>query len=98
MGLQASGPGHDAHATLAPVPLGQIHRGGGPIASASLEAISVEPGPEDPPCYSVVCMGRRVWFHEMFGFFFRDKTKLTGNTVAKFLGRAQEHEEEAMTV
>ena len=43
-------------------------------------------------------MGRRVWFHEMFGFFFRDKTKAAGNTVTEFLGGTQDHEEEAMKV
>jgi anaerobic magnesium-protoporphyrin IX monomethyl ester cyclase len=43
-------------------------------------------------------MGRRVWIHEILGFFFRDKAKATDHTVAAFLGAAQDHEEEAMAV
>jgi anaerobic magnesium-protoporphyrin IX monomethyl ester cyclase len=40
-------------------------------------------------------MGRRVWFHEIFGFFFRDKTSDIGQSLAQFAGAPQEHEEEA---
>jgi anaerobic magnesium-protoporphyrin IX monomethyl ester cyclase len=40
-------------------------------------------------------MGRRVWFHEIFGFFFKDKTKETGENLAQFAGAPQDHEEEA---
>ena len=43
-------------------------------------------------------MGRRVWLHEMTGFFFHDRTKRSGITVAQFLGAAQDREEEAMAV
>jgi anaerobic magnesium-protoporphyrin IX monomethyl ester cyclase len=43
-------------------------------------------------------MGRRVWFHEMREFFFRDRTRPTGISVANFIGLAQDHEEEAMSV
>jgi anaerobic magnesium-protoporphyrin IX monomethyl ester cyclase len=43
-------------------------------------------------------MGRRVWFHEVFGFFFRDRTRGAGMTVKQFLGAVQVHEEEAMMV
>lgn len=41
-------------------------------------------------------MGRRVWFHEMAEFFFRDKTRPSGKTVSNFVGEIQDHEEEAM--
>ena len=43
-------------------------------------------------------MGRRVWLHEMRGFFFRDRTGPTGIKVSALLGMAQDHEEEAMAV
>jgi anaerobic magnesium-protoporphyrin IX monomethyl ester cyclase len=43
-------------------------------------------------------MGRRVWLHEMIGFFFRDRTRPSATTVAQFLGNTQEAEEEAMSI
>ncbi len=43
-------------------------------------------------------MGRRVWFHEISGFFLRDKARTTGLTVNAFLGGTQAHEEESMVV
>jgi len=43
-------------------------------------------------------MGRRVWFHEIFGFLFRDKARRHALTVEQFAGKAQDAEEEAMTV
>lgn len=43
-------------------------------------------------------MGRRVWIHEAISFFFRDKARASDDTVAAFLGAAQDHEEEAMAV
>lgn len=43
-------------------------------------------------------MGRRVWLHEVFAFLFRDGTRRHALTVAQFIGRTQDHEEEAMTV
>ena len=43
-------------------------------------------------------MGRRVWFHEMREFFFRDRTGPTGISVKDFIGDAQDGEEEAMAV
>ncbi|WP_426387608.1 magnesium-protoporphyrin IX monomethyl ester anaerobic oxidative cyclase [Sphingobium sp. R-21] len=43
-------------------------------------------------------MGRRVWFHEMAGFFLRDRTGPSGTTVKTFIGSTQESEEEAMAV
>ena len=41
-------------------------------------------------------MGRRVWFHEVFGFFFRSRRLKSGPTVEEFWGKSQEHEEEAL--
>jgi hypothetical protein len=41
-------------------------------------------------------MGRRVWPHEIRGFF-RDRRLTDGPTVAEFWGPAQDHEEEAMS-
>lgn len=43
-------------------------------------------------------MGRRVWFHEIRDFLFRDGTRRHGLSVADFLGEVQDHEEESMTV
>jgi anaerobic magnesium-protoporphyrin IX monomethyl ester cyclase len=43
-------------------------------------------------------MGRRVWFHEIRDFFFRDRTTRQGLSVADFLGEVQDHEEESMVV
>ncbi|WP_240231740.1 magnesium-protoporphyrin IX monomethyl ester anaerobic oxidative cyclase [Devosia lacusdianchii] len=40
-------------------------------------------------------MGRRVWFHEIFGFLFRDRYGQDGRTVGDFLGEPQDAEEEA---
>jgi anaerobic magnesium-protoporphyrin IX monomethyl ester cyclase len=40
-------------------------------------------------------MGRRVWFHEILGFFFKDHTKETGQNLVQFAGTPQDHEEEA---
>jgi anaerobic magnesium-protoporphyrin IX monomethyl ester cyclase len=42
-------------------------------------------------------MGRRVWFHEIFGFLVKDKAGNTGKSLVDFAGRPQEHEEEAST-
>ncbi len=41
-------------------------------------------------------MGRRVWFHEVFGFFFRDKRWRNGPTVEEFLGTSLAHEEKPL--
>lgn len=42
-------------------------------------------------------MGRRVWFHEVFGFLFRDKRqKKDYKTVEEFWGKTQEADEEAL--
>lgn len=43
-------------------------------------------------------MGRRVWFHEVLGFFFRDNRMKSGPTVEEFWGKTLEHEEEALGV
>lgn len=43
-------------------------------------------------------MGRRVWLYELFGFFYRDRTRTAGITVKQFLGAVQDNEEEAMMV
>jgi len=40
-------------------------------------------------------MGRRVWFHEIISFFFRDHRVSDGRTVADHMGPRQDHEEEA---
>jgi anaerobic magnesium-protoporphyrin IX monomethyl ester cyclase len=40
-------------------------------------------------------MGRRVWFHEIFGFF-RDPLAKRGPTVAEFWGAPQDDEEQSM--
>lgn len=42
-------------------------------------------------------MGRRVWFHEISGFLFRDK-RVSKNmkTVGEFWGQPQDHQEEAL--
>ena len=43
-------------------------------------------------------MGRRVWFHEVFGFLFRDKRlKSNMQTVKAFWGKPQDAEEEALS-
>jgi anaerobic magnesium-protoporphyrin IX monomethyl ester cyclase len=42
-------------------------------------------------------MGRRVWIHEMLGFFLRDRSGKSGLSVEEFAGKVQDHEEEAMT-
>lgn len=41
-------------------------------------------------------MGRRVWFHEVFGFLFRDRRLKAGPSVEEFWGTTLEHEEEAL--
>lgn len=43
-------------------------------------------------------MGRRVWFHEIIGFLFRDRRVADGRTVAQHFGGVQDHEEEASSV
>jgi len=43
-------------------------------------------------------MGRRVWIHEILSFFFRDRRERGGPSLEDFLGRPQEHEEEASTI
>ena len=43
-------------------------------------------------------MGRRVWFHEIIGFLFRDQTQDTNMTLAQFSGTPQDTEEEASRV
>ncbi|MDB5506831.1 MAG: Magnesium-protoporphyrin monomethyl ester anaerobic oxidative cyclase [Devosia sp.] len=40
-------------------------------------------------------MGRRVWFHEIFSFLFRDRYGEDGRSVGEFLGAPQDDEEEA---
>ncbi|MEM7661466.1 MAG: magnesium-protoporphyrin IX monomethyl ester anaerobic oxidative cyclase [Pseudomonadota bacterium] len=42
-------------------------------------------------------MGRRVWFHEVFGFLFRDKRTKYGPSVREFWGESLAHEEEALS-
>ncbi|EGF91848.1 magnesium-protoporphyrin IX monomethyl ester anaerobic oxidative cyclase [Asticcacaulis biprosthecium C19] len=41
-------------------------------------------------------MGRRVWFHELFGFLFRDKRLKQGPSVEAFWGESLEAHEEAL--
>ncbi len=41
-------------------------------------------------------MGRRVWFHEVAGFLFRDRRLKNGPSVREFWGASQEAEEEAL--
>ncbi|HLH89637.1 MAG TPA: magnesium-protoporphyrin IX monomethyl ester anaerobic oxidative cyclase [Xanthobacteraceae bacterium] len=43
-------------------------------------------------------MGRRVWFHEIWNFVFRDRRLRDGPTLAEFWGKPQDAEEEAMHV
>lgn len=43
-------------------------------------------------------MGRRVWFHEIWRFLFRDRYRDEGQTLARFLGAPQDAEEEASRV
>ncbi len=38
-------------------------------------------------------MGRRVWFHELFGFLFRDRRIKNGPALEEFWGASLEHEE-----
>jgi anaerobic magnesium-protoporphyrin IX monomethyl ester cyclase len=42
-------------------------------------------------------VGRRVWFHEIFGFLFRER-RAAGPTLERFWGAPQEAEESSMTV
>jgi anaerobic magnesium-protoporphyrin IX monomethyl ester cyclase len=41
-------------------------------------------------------MGRRVWFHEIWNFMFRDRREKNGPTLAQFGGAPQDAEEESM--
>jgi anaerobic magnesium-protoporphyrin IX monomethyl ester cyclase len=41
-------------------------------------------------------MGRRVWFHEVWRFFFSDRRITGGPTLAEFWGAPQDEEEESM--
>ncbi|HSH94366.1 MAG TPA: hypothetical protein VK968_09495, partial [Roseimicrobium sp.] len=43
-------------------------------------------------------MGRRVWFHEVWDFFVRDRRIEDGPSLAAFWGAPQDEEEESMTV
>ncbi len=43
-------------------------------------------------------MGRRVWFHEILSFVFRDGRVSDGRTVKDHMGSVQDHEEEASAV
>jgi len=43
-------------------------------------------------------MGRRVWFHEILSFVFRDGRVSDGRTVREHMGAVQDHEEEASAV
>ena len=43
-------------------------------------------------------MGRRVWFHELIGFFLRDRHLKAGPTLEEFWGAPQDAEEESMTL
>ena len=42
-------------------------------------------------------IGRRVWPHEIWNFFFRDRRRKNGPTLAEFWGAPQDAEEEALT-
>ena len=41
-------------------------------------------------------MGRRVWFHEIWNFLFRDKRLKNGPALTEFWGAPQDEQEEAM--
>jgi anaerobic magnesium-protoporphyrin IX monomethyl ester cyclase len=43
-------------------------------------------------------MGRRVWFTELWNFFFRDRRVAKGPSLQEFWGRPQDAEERSMTV
>ena len=43
-------------------------------------------------------IGRRVWPYEIRNFFFRDRPRKTGPTLAEFWGPPQDAEEESMVV
>ncbi len=43
-------------------------------------------------------MGRRVWFHEVWHWLFRDRRLRNGPTLQEFWGKPQEAEEESMAV
>ncbi|MDQ3814984.1 MAG: magnesium-protoporphyrin IX monomethyl ester anaerobic oxidative cyclase [Armatimonadota bacterium] len=43
-------------------------------------------------------VGRRVWFHEIRGFLFRDRRENDGPTLAEFWGAPQDEEENAMHI
>jgi anaerobic magnesium-protoporphyrin IX monomethyl ester cyclase len=42
------------------------------------------------------CIGRKVWFHEVWSFFFRDRQQKNGPTLEDFWGESQEREQYAM--
>ena len=42
-------------------------------------------------------MGRRVWFHEIRNFLFRDRRVKRGPTLEQFWGAPQDAEEEALS-
>jgi anaerobic magnesium-protoporphyrin IX monomethyl ester cyclase len=42
-------------------------------------------------------MGRRVWFHEIWNFVFRDRREKNGPTLTQFWGSPQDAEEESMS-
>jgi anaerobic magnesium-protoporphyrin IX monomethyl ester cyclase len=41
-------------------------------------------------------MGRRVWFHEIWNFLYRDRREKDGPTLAQFWGEPEDAEEESM--
>jgi anaerobic magnesium-protoporphyrin IX monomethyl ester cyclase len=41
--------------------------------------------------------GRRVWFHEIRNFLFRDRRVADGPTLQEFWGAPQDREEQALT-
>jgi anaerobic magnesium-protoporphyrin IX monomethyl ester cyclase len=43
-------------------------------------------------------MGRRVWFHEWWSFFFRDRRVTNGPTLEEFWGAPQDHQEVPLRV
>jgi anaerobic magnesium-protoporphyrin IX monomethyl ester cyclase len=43
-------------------------------------------------------MGRRVWFHEIWNFLFRDRRVGNGPSLAQFWGPPQDAEEHALSV
>jgi len=43
-------------------------------------------------------MGRRVWFHEIWNFVFRDRRLRDGPSLVEFWGAPQDSEEDALRV